>query len=306
MLKQEEFLQALATRGFKQSTIQCIEIYLNQFYLWLCENRKEQINQVSRITIQAYQKYLCCEYLKKNGQKLCQLTILAKLSTLRKYFRYLVKQKEVLLDPTINIELPRSRDYLPKDILTMQEAENLLDLPDKTILGIRDKAILELLYSSAIRRKELCDLELYDINLKDKTIHIRTPKNRRDRIVPIGNKAKEAIERYLLTSRVLLTKNTKEKAVFLTFTGKRIRKETLNYMVKKYSKQMKINKKITPHCLRHSCATHLLQNGSNLVIIQKILGHSRISTTEIYTRIVPEDLKLAINKYHPRWRMKAG
>jgi len=306
MLKQEEFLQSLLARGFKQNTIQYAEIHLGQFYLWLSENRKEQIKQVTRITIQAYQKYLCCEYRKKNGQKLCQLTILAKLSALRKYFRYLVKNKEILLDPTIDIELPRSRDYLPKDILTMQEAENLLELPDKTILGIRDKAILELLYSSAIRRKELCDLELYDINLKDKTIHIRTPKNRKDRIVPIGNKAKEAIGKYLLTSRFLLIKNTKEKAVFLTYTGKRIRKETLNCMVKKYSNLMKINKKITPHCLRHSCASHLLQNGSNLVIIQKILGHSRISTTEIYTRIVPEDLKQEIFNYHPRERMKIG
>jgi len=216
-----------------------------------------------------------------------------------------VKQREILLDPTLDIGLSKSKGCLPKNILTQQEAEHLLTLPDRyTFIGIRDQAILELLYTSGIRRKELCDLDLYDINLKDKSMHIRTPKNRKDRIVPIGDKAKQAIENYLLTSRVELTKNIRERAVFLSYAGKRITKETLNYIVKTYSKKMRLDRNITPHCLRHSCATHLLQNGSDLKIIQILLGHSRISSTEIYTRIVPEDLRMMMLKCHPRGRKK--
>ena len=305
MLKQDEFLQSLQARGFKPGTLQYTAIYLDQFNLWLTEEKNTEIKQVTLSTLRSYQNYLTNDYRKNNGKKLSKLTILAKLLTLKKYFNYLLKQKEILLDPSLNIELPNKRDYLPKNILTQEEAEHLLTLPDKSIMGLRDKAILEILYASAIRRKELCDLDLYDINLKDKSIHIRTPKNRKDRIVPIGDKAKQAIENYLLTSRVKLAKNIKEKAVFLSYTGRRITKETLNYIVKTYSKKMRLDRNITPHCLRHSCATHLLQNGSNLRIIQMILGHSRITTTEIYTRIVPEDLKSTIHHYHPRNKIRA-
>jgi len=303
MLRQEEFLLYLRSRGYKEGTLKYKEIYLYQFNLWLSGQRQQDIKQVTGKTIRTYQHYLVNEYRKKDQRRLSPLTILSKLSVLRKYFRYLVKTREIFLDPTIDIKLPKSRDYLPKNILTKQEAKHLLTLPGKnTVVGIRDQAILELLYTSGIRRQELCKLCLYDIDLKDKSIHIRTPKNRKDRIVPIGSKAKEAIEKYLLISRPRLGKDIKERAVFLSRSGRRISKETLNYIVKSYSRKMRIEKKVTPHCLRHSCATHLLQNGSSLRIIQRILGHSRISSTEIYTRVVPEDLKKMILKHHPRGR----
>ncbi|MBI4846814.1 MAG: tyrosine-type recombinase/integrase [Candidatus Omnitrophica bacterium] len=176
-------------------------------------------------------------------------------------------------------------------------------------MGIRNKAILELLYSTGMRGNELCNLDIYDLNLKDKTIHIRAPKNRKDRILPIGEKAKEALEQYLLTGRNKLSKDVKEKAVFIRLSGTRITQKALRYLVKKYTKKLRLDKNISAHSLRHSCATHLLENGSNLRIIQQLLGHASPRSTEIYTRIAPQELKTGISRYHPRhkaWRAGPG
>jgi integrase/recombinase XerD len=197
------------------------------------------------------------------------------------------------------------RDYLPKNILTQQEIIHLLQLPNlNTPIGIRDKAILELLYSSGIRRTELVNLDLYDANLRDQTLHIRQPKNKRDRIIPFGDKAAESIEKYLLSSRPKLTQSHNEKSLFLTQYGRQIKRHSLNYIIKLYSDKMKLDRRITPHCIRHTFATHLLQNGANLATIQRLLGHTRLKTTQIYTRISPEDLRQTIKQYHPRGRIK--
>jgi integrase/recombinase XerD len=301
---EERFLDYLKAKGFHANTIKNITIHLEQFELWLCAKAINDIREITPKIIQDYQVYLTKDHKRKDGQNISLLTVLARLSCLRKYFQFLQKHRLILLDPALGLELPKLRDYLPRNILTQEETEHLLALPNSTIFGLRDKAILELLYSSGLRRAELSNLDLYDINLKDKTFYIRQPKNRKDRIIPIGEKAKEAIEKYLLAARPKLSQDSQEKALFLSRYGLRIPKASLNYIIKKYSKIMRLDKRITPHCLRHSCATHLLQNGAPLAIIQRILGHTRIKTTQIYTRISPLDLKQAIKKYHPRERIK--
>lgn len=300
----DDFLNYLKTKGYSQNTLSYISIHLEQFYLWILDNNIKDIREITPKIIYDYQLYLTNTHKRKDGQNISSLTVLAKLSALKKYFQFLQKQRFILLDPSLDLELPKLRDYLPKNILTQQETEHFLSLPNNTIFGLRDKAILELLYSSGIRRAEACNLDLYDVSLKDKTLHIRSPKNRRDRIVPIGEKAKEATEKYLLVSRPKLSQDAREKALFLSQYGSRIKRESLNYLLKKYSQIMRLDRKITPHCLRHSCATHLLQNGAPLTIIQRLLGHTRLKTTQIYTRISPCDLKEAIRKYHPRERIK--
>ncbi len=306
MIRQEEYLAYLATRGFKPGTIKDTRKHLNTFNLWLSEIKQKDIKQITAQTIREYQAYLNCDYRKTNGQNIAPVTIIIKLNTLKRYFKYLVKRKEILLDPSVDIELPRVRNYLPRHILSQEEAERLLNLPDKTTMEIRNKAILETLYSTGTRGQELCNLDLYDLNLRDKTIHIRAPKNRKDRILPIGEKTKETIEKYLLTSRMKLCKDAKEKAIFISLSGTRITQKALGYLVKKYAKKLKLDKNISVHSLRHSCAAHLLENGSNLRIIQQLLGHSSLRSTEIYTRIVPQELKTGISPYHPRERMKAA
>jgi integrase/recombinase XerD len=301
----ERFLEYLKVKGYKTDTIKYTDIHIGQFNLWLLDNNIKDIREVTSNIIYNYQLYLTNTHRRKDGMNISSLTVLSKLSSLRKYFQFLQKQKFILLDPTLNLELPKMRDYLPKNILTQQEIIHLLQLPNpNTPIGIRDKAILELLYSSGIRRTELVNLSLYDANLKDQTLHIRQPKNKRDRIIPFGDKAAESIEKYLLSSRPKLTQSHNEKSLFLTQYGRQIKRHSLNYIIKLYSDKMKLDRRITPHCIRHTFATHLLQNGANLATIQRLLGHTRLKTTQIYTRISPEDLRQTIKQYHPRGRIK--
>ncbi len=305
IFKRDEFLGYLRARGYAQSTVRRIEIHLDQFYGWLLSKGIRDIHAVTPGIIRGYQTYLLTDYKKPNGKKLCVLTVWAKRKAAALYFRYLSRQRDILLDPATHLHPLKLTRPMPKNILTQSEMEHFLTLPQDTWTGIRDKAILELLYSTGIRRAELCNLDVYDINLKDKILHVRYPKNRQDRIIPVGAKAGDAVEKYLSDVRPRLACKRCVNALFLSQYGRRMHNQSLNYIISVYSRKMALDKKITPHSFRHSCATHLLQNGANLAVIQKILGHSRIDTTEIYTRIVVQDLKNTIHKYHPRGKVKS-
>ena len=307
IVHKSEYLEFLLSKGFKEETIRRIDIYLEQYWTWLQTKSIADIRQVTPTTIMDYQLYLT-EYRKTNGQNLHPLTIVSKLSVVRGYFGYLLKRRDIFLNPTLDVDLPKVGRYLPKNILTQDEAKRLLELPKDDLMGIRDKAILEILYSAGIRSGELRKLDIYDINLHDKLVHIKNPKNKKDRIVPTGDKAKSAIEEYLLKSRSRLARvssaDPKENALFLSQYGKRMSKGSIPYILRTYSKKMNLGKRITPHCLRHSFATHLLGNGAELPIIQKLLGHTRIKTTQIYLQIAQPDLKKTIKDCHPRERIK--
>jgi len=209
-----------------------------------------------------------------------------------------------LINPALNVEYGKMVRILPKNIVTEKEARSLLSAPGDTWQGARDQAILELLYGSAIRRGELLKLDIADVNLAERIVHLRDTKNRRDRMVPIGKKASLAIKKYI-TARREMAGDYPQRALFLGVReGKRLYKKVLDNIIKKYVKKTALSKKITSHSFRHSCASHLLKNGANLRIIQQILGHQRISSTEIYTRVVVKDLEDVIKKYHPSCRRK--
>lgn len=304
-MKKEEFLTYLLSLGYKPQTIVNAEIYLWQFLKWLKYTEGKEVKEVTATVLTGYQHYLFYKYKKKDGKPLSYRGALAKLSMVKKYFDYLAKHKHIFFNPIETVQWPRVKRHIPKNILTQPEAELLLELPDKnTTEGIRNRAILELLYSSGMRRGELCKLDMHDVDLKEQIVHIRYPKNRQDRIVPIGSKASKSIESYLLRSRHKISKYPLEKALFLNQYGKRLVGASLNNVIQKYSKRMNLNKHITLHCLRHSCAVHMLQNGASIVMIQAQLGHSRLDSTEVYTRIMPKDLKETIQKYHPRGKIK--
>lgn len=303
IVHKKEYLESLLSKGFKEETLRRITIYLEQFCGWLHSQSIDDIREVTPAKILDYQLYLG-EFKKPNGQNLHPLTILSKFSVIRGYFNYLIKRRDIFLNPTLDAELPKVGRYLPKNILTQDEAKRLLELPKDDPMGIRDRAILEVLYSTGIRSGELRKLDIYDVNLHDKLAHIKNPKNKRDRMVPTGNKAKAAIEEYLLKSRPRLARvrnaNSKENALFLSQYGKRMSKGSIPYILRTYSKKMNLGKRITPHCLRHSFATHLLGNGAELPIIQELLGHTSIKTTQIYLQITQPDLRKTIRDYHPR------
>ena len=202
-----------------------------------------------------------------------------------------------MIDPTKDLELTYEKDGLTKDILTVKEMRVLLNTPSQSILEIRDKVIMEILYATGIRSCELCALDIQDVNLKENEVHIKDLKNRTERRLPLARQSNILLAQYFLTSRnKLLGRRKLESAVFLNVHGQRLDKQLIYDIIKKYVKRAGIQKHITPHCFRHSCATHMLQNGAPVEMIQQLLGHRHINSTAIYTRAMLDDLKKSIKK----------
>ncbi|MEE8359723.1 MAG: site-specific tyrosine recombinase XerD, partial [Candidatus Omnitrophota bacterium] len=227
-------------------------------------------------------------------------SISRKLAAIKTFYKFLVNEKYVKENVAAFLESPKLWKKLP-NALNVSEVEKLIAAPDsRNWRGIRDKASLELLYATGMRVSELVGLSVNSVNMDVGFIRC-VGKGSKERIIPLGGKAKDALNKYLQRSRTKLAKKgDPDKSLFLTRLGKRISRQSLWKMVKVYARQSDIKKKITPHTLRHSFATHLLERGADLRIVQELLGHSDISTTQIYTHINKERLKSIHNKYHPR------
>lgn len=221
---------------------------------------------------------------------------------IRCLYRHLIKAGIINHDPTIDIELARVPDTLPSDILTIAEMFTLLNQPDTTICGIRDRCMMELLYSTGMRRMEILGLNINDIYVDTASIFIRRAKGEKNRVVPFGSMAKKYLRMYLPSRFELLTKESGE-AVFLGNDGRRMNKQMLGRLIHFYAQKAGIFKNMTPHLFRHTCATHLLNNGASILHIQKLLGHSRVETTTRYLRISIESLKKVHSEFHPREMM---
>ncbi len=262
----------------------------------------EQITQVSKQIIEKYQNHLY--YEKKNSGDL-PLGIGSQRNRLvaaRSFFKFLHKEGYILYDPAGGLEFPRTKGRtLPKDIMSKPEVLKILSQPDLGIpSGMRDRAIMELLYSTGMRRSELLSLNLYDLNLEEGIVRIREAKYGRERVVPMGQAACEAIEHYIKKGRPQVFIDPEEKALFLSKYGRRLSEGRLCGLVKGYAGKARLRKKITTHSFRHTCATHLLKGKADLRAIQEILGHRCLSTTQLYTRVELSDLKRVHRLCHPR------
>ncbi|HHY14391.1 MAG TPA: site-specific tyrosine recombinase XerD, partial [Thermoanaerobacterales bacterium] len=236
-------------------------------------------------------------FLRKS--KLATSTISRNLSSIRSFYQFLTRESHIENDPTINLELPKIEKRLPK-VLSVDEVNLLLKQPDDNqVLGIRNKAMLELLYASGIRVSELINLNIGNIDLKMSYAKC-IGKGSKERLIPIGSKANIALMKYLKSARPELVVNRKEEALFVNRRGYRISRQGFWKIIKKYAKKAQIDKEITPHTLRHSFATHLLENGADLRSVQELLGHADISTTQIYTHITQNRLKEVYFQNHPR------
>ncbi len=310
-----------------------ISDYLNQLRFFVSYLQTAQIEELSGIdkeTIHQYQLYL---YGKQRKDKPLSLeTQYARLVPLKTFFRWLVKRGYFLYDPTTQLELPKRKKNLPKGIMTRKEINRILSQPDpECLLGLRDKAILELLYSTGIRNSELRNLTIYDADTSHGELRINQGKGRKDRIIPLGEIAAKYLETYLQISRPLLVhpvrdsqrqekpdvlagslraagisngveqqKEKNQNLLFISKNGRKITLANLLWLIAKYTNQAKITKHITAHSFRHTCATHMLRGKSNLRYIQELLGHSSIATTQIYTRVEVSDLKREHKRCHPR------
>ena len=221
-------------------------------------------------------------------------------SAFRRYYAHLARIEPGFDDPTLLIERPKTPRSLPK-ALAEREIEGLLEAPDvTTTLGLRDRAMLELMYASGLRVSELVELPLSALNLRQGVVRV-TGKGGKDRLVPIGEVAAERIEAYLATARPVLAKGRQPRALFLSNRGEGMTRQMFWTLVKRHASAVGIvPKRISPHVLRHSFATHLLNHGADLRALQMLLGHSALSTTQIYTLVAKEGLKRLHAQHHPR------
>lgn len=221
------------------------------------------------------------------------------LVTLRGFYRFLLQEKVLRHDPARLVDLPKSGLRLP-DVLSVQEVNHLLKTQDTKIpIGSRDAAMIELLYAAGLRVSELVNLKLQDVNMEAGFVRV-LGKGSKERIVPIGQYAKEKIVDYVTTARPILLKNIISSYLFVARAGKPMTRQGFWKLLRKYALKAGINKKITPHSLRHSFASHLLEGGADLRAVQVMLGHVDISTTQIYTHVARDHLKTIHDKYHPR------
>ena len=289
----QEFIDYLGhEKGLATNTLESYGRDLRQYHGFLSGKSTQTLEDASQATIVAY-----LMHLRKQGK--ATATIARRLAALKAFYQFLVKENYVTQDPTDDLASPKLERKLPK-VLTVQEVERLLTQPDySTPAGKRDKAMLELLYATGMRVSELVNLNIDNVDLQEGFIRC-VGKGSKERIVPMGQIAILAVKDYSENARLKLIADPKELAVFVNHHGKRLTRQGFWKIVKKYAVQAKIRKEITPHTLRHSFATHLLENGADIRSVQEMLGHADISTTQIYTHVTKERLKDVYAKSHPR------
>jgi integrase/recombinase XerD len=289
----ERFIHYLAVeRGLALNTLESYQRDLTQYVTFLERNSISDLNQTRRANIIAY-----LADMQRKGR--ATSTISRNLASLRAFYSFLLRDGLIDGDPTTNLESPKIEKRLPK-VLSVSEVEALLEGPDcGNVPGIRDKAMLELLYATGIRVSELVSLNLSDVNLNMGFLKCYG-KGSKERIIPLGSVALTTVSDYVMRSRVKLLRDQSEESLFLNHHGQRLSRQGFWKIIKKYSNAAMINKEITPHTLRHSFATHLLENGADLRAVQEMLGHADISTTQIYTHLTKSRLKEVYAKAHPR------
>jgi integrase/recombinase XerD len=288
-----EFINYLAVeRRLSKNTIDAYSRDINRFIDLMKIDGKEKLSTIQRKDISHYLSSFKRENLSASSQA-------RHLVSIKMFFRFLLAEGAVENDPTEHIESPSLARKLP-ETLSFEEVERLLKMPDtKTPLGLRDSAMIELLYATGVRVSELISLTTHSINLEVGYI-ISMGKGSKERIIPLGEEASIKLQSYLKSSRLVLTKKRDVKDLFVNRQGSRMTRQGFWKIIKKYARLAGIVKKISPHSLRHSFATHLLEGGADLRSVQKMLGHADISTTQIYTHIIKERLRTLYDKYHPR------
>ncbi|MCG8501768.1 MAG: site-specific tyrosine recombinase XerD [Firmicutes bacterium] len=278
-------------KGLSDNTLQSYSRDIQQYMAYLKDNNISNIAGVNKTTVIAY-----LLYLQKKGR--ATSTISRNLASIRSFYQYLHKMNMIEQDPTQNLESPKVEKKLPQ-ILSTQEVELLLEQPKCVDLkGYRDKAMLELLYATGIRVSELISLDLEDLNIA--MGFIKCHKGNKERVIPLGSMAISSLKEYTSKARNMMIQSPNEMALFVNCNGRRLTRQGFWKIIKLYKNQAKINKEITPHTLRHSFAAHLLENGADLKSIQEMLGHSDISSTQIYAQLAKNKIKEVYKKTHPR------
>ncbi len=303
----QRFLDWSASRGYTEHTTAARADHLKRFIRWCAERSLDRPQDVTRPILERYRRHLY-HYRKESGEPLSFATQQQRLLPLRAFFKWLSRENLILSNPASELELPRVHRRLPAHILSREDVERVMaQTAIHGELGVRDRAILETLYSTGIRRSELANLKLYDLDLKNGSLLVRQGKGQKDRYVPLGKRAIEALRRYLEDLRPELVVEPDEGYVFLHEFGEPFEKNRLSDLVKRYLLAAGIDKPGSCHLFRHAMATQMLENGADIRFIQAILGHAQLTTTEIYTHVTIAKLKEVHALTHPaeRERLRA-
>jgi integrase/recombinase XerD len=294
-----DYLQSLAIQNYSEQTIGNREFLLRQFIQWCQERGIADPVEVTRPVLERYQRYLFL-YRKKNGEPMSFRSQHSRLVPLRMWFRWMTRRNHLLHNPASELELPRLGQPLPRNILSASEVERILQLCDVAdSIGLRDRAVIEVLYSTGIRRGEIVALKLYDLSLDRGVLLVRQGKGKKDRYVPIGERAIAWLEKYIREARPQLAIEPDDMTVFLTAQGEPFSRDHMTSNVKARIDAAKLGKTGACHLFRHTMATLMHENGADIRFIQEILGHVKLETTQIYTHVSIRTLQQVHASTHP-------
>lgn len=289
-----EFKRYLRARGYAKKTIGTYDWCIDEFRDYLLSIDIIDLRKVNHQVILSYQAKL-------NKSPLAMNSKAVKIRVVKRLFEYLTESNRLLINPTEGIIVTLRGKRKIGTVITMDEMRLLLDAPNLSLPShIRDRAVMEVLYSTAIRSNELMNLHVYDVDFEDKVLFIRKGKGGRQRVVPLGPSALSYLREYLENVRpVQVRKNPKERKLFLNEFGNPLTWTVARERIKVYRNQAGIKKAFSLHAFRRTCATHMLQQGADIRYVQKLLGHKHLRTTQVYTKVIPVDVKKIHNKTHP-------
>lgn len=292
------YLSWLQVHNYAEGSVKCADDLLRRFIAWCAERGITRPKDVSRRVLERYQKWLYA-YRTKEHRPLKMSTQANHLTHVSSFFRWLTKERHLVVNPASELELPKKERHLPHRVLSAKKMERVLQQPDtSTPAGLRNRAILETFYATGIRRKELAELKVYDLYMEQETLVVRQGKGKKDRIVPIGRRALQWIARYLNEVRPWQADAHDEGYLFIGKTGRGLGVDYLSAIARRYLKDAGV-KSGSCHLFRHTAATLMLENGADIRYIQQMLGHAKLETTQIYTEVSIKSLKDVYRRTHP-------
>jgi integrase/recombinase XerD len=297
----QRYLQSLELIHYSPRTVTTQATYFHRFGEFLAEAKITDVQSITAMTLTDFQRWLFYQPTVKGTAR----TVASQnrvLSTIKSFFMFLVQEGYLAHNPAQGLRLSREPDALPKNVMTTDEARKIIEAPDThTLAGYRDRTLLEVLYATGIRKAELRNLTVADVNLEEELLRVNRGKGKRDRVVPLSRIACQYLENYIKAIRPELLQGRQADTLFISVhPGKPIGSHGVGVVIAKYVRLANVKKHVTCHLWRHTCATHLLKNNANLRHVQEMLGHKSLATTERYLRLTITDLKEAHRKFHPR------
>ena len=296
-----QYAEQLELKGYGKRTVDEYPRMIGRYFDYFTERESvKSIEEITPVHLKEYHTYL--QFTKRqNGKTLSTKTICGILGAIKQFYRIMSREKLIVVDLSESIQLPVARKRIPRNVPGTAAVRTLIEAAEgTTLLGIRDRAILEFMYATGIRSEELRTITLADYDMVERQVFVRG-KGQRERIVPVGGWVQPYVTEYLTNSRPKLLRKQTSELLFVSRNGRKLNRNSLWYLVNRYAEKAGMER-ITVHMFRHACATHLLRNGADIRIVQELLGHRSLASTQIYTRVDIHFLKAAHTKFHPRDR----